>query len=263
MIFLYQGSGAGGFELIGSALPTAEWNRLKRSVCGLLEHRSHQRAADLLRDIPFEVFEATNYFNDEFSVLHISVPLERYVDIDALANNPDDKLAFRHIATAISEVGPFIRHIAVSLDTESGPEPVSLPPLQFTSEVVERALSDAERLLTSAGAVSAVDRVHTALHGYIRNVCQQVSITHKPDASITELFKLLREQHPALQGFGPRTDDIVRTLRAMATVLDSMNSLRNRASVAHPNESLLEEPEAMLVINSARTVLHYIDAKLR
>ena len=49
----------------------------------------------------------------------------------------------------------------------------------------------------------------------------------------------------------------------MATILDSMNSLRNRASVAHPNESLLEDPEAMLVINSARTVLHYIDAKMR
>ncbi|GAH63627.1 unnamed protein product, partial [marine sediment metagenome] len=33
-------------------------------------------------------------------------------------------------------------------------------------------------------------------------------------------------------------------------------------SVAHPNEDLLEKDEAMLVINVARTLLHYLDAKL-
>jgi Abortive infection C-terminus len=38
--------------------------------------------------------------------------------------------------------------------------------------------------------------------------------------------------------------------------------LRNNASVAHPNEALLDEPEAMLAINAARTILHYLDAKL-
>jgi hypothetical protein len=32
---------------------------------------------------------------------------------------------------------------------------------------------------------------------------------------------------------------------------------------SHPNPALLEEPEAMLVINVARTILHYLDEKLR
>jgi hypothetical protein len=45
-------------------------------------------------------------------------------------------------------------------------------------------------------------------------------------------------------------------------VLDAMNPLWNRASLAHPNPPLLAEPEAMLVINAARTILHYLDAKL-
>jgi hypothetical protein len=34
------------------------------------------------------------------------------------------------------------------------------------------------------------------------------------------------------------------------------------ASLAHPNECLIGEPEAMLVVNATRTILHYLDAKL-
>jgi hypothetical protein len=51
-------------------------------------------------------------------------------------------------------------------------------------------------------------------------------------------------------------------LGAMATVVDVLNPLRNKASVAHPNQQLLAEPEALLVINSVRTLLNYLDSKL-
>lgn len=37
-------------------------------------------------------------------------------------------------------------------------------------EIVEKALKDAEVLLTNSGPVSAVDRVHTAMHGYLKSV---------------------------------------------------------------------------------------------
>ena len=48
----------------------------------------------------------------------------------------------------------------------------------------------------------------------------------------------------------------------MGAILDALNPVRNRASVAHPNPSLLEQHEAMLVVNSTRTILHYLDSKL-
>jgi hypothetical protein len=48
----------------------------------------------------------------------------------------------------------------------------------------------------------------------------------------------------------------------VAAILDALNPMRNRASVAHPNPTLLEQPEAMLVVNAARTILHYLDAGL-
>lgn len=141
--------------------------------------------------------------------------------------------------------------------------PIEHPDLQITSEVVERALADAKHLLGSTGATSGVDRAHTALHGYLLAVCKQASIVSKSDASINELFKLILQQHQSLKNSGHRKEDIERVLKAFSTILDALNPLRNRASVAHPNEELLGEAEAMLVINSAWTILHYIDAKLK
>jgi hypothetical protein len=43
--------------------------------------------------------------------------------------------------------------------------------------------------------------------------------------------------------------------------MDALNPIRNTASVAHPNADLLKKDEAMLVVNSARTLLHYLNAK--
>ena len=42
----------------------------------------------------------------------------------------------------------------------------------------------------------------------------------------------------------------------------SLNTLRNQASIAHPNDNILEEAEAILAINSGRTLLNYLDSKL-
>ena len=79
----------------------------------------------------------------------------------------------------------------------------------------------------------------------------------------TGLFKIIVGSDPSFQAKGPRAEDIEKIGRGIASVLDALNPLRNRASLAHPNDSLLDEPEAMLVINSIRTLLHYLNSKLR
>jgi hypothetical protein len=76
------------------------------------------------------------------------------------------------------------------------------------------------------------------------------------------LMKQLRDHHPALSNLGPREQDIVQVLRAVSSIMDSLNPIRNNASVAHPNDQLLDDDEAMLVINVTRSVLHYLDSKL-
>lgn len=139
---------------------------------------------------------------------------------------------------------------------------VEAPELRITSEVVRRAIADAEALMQSGGPTSAVDRVHTELHGYLMAACDDQGITYARDPSILELFKLLKQQHPSLQALGAHQGPIVQVLRSLGAVMDALNPARNRGSVAHPNEELLDGDEAMLFINAARTVLTYLDVKL-
>lgn len=134
--------------------------------------------------------------------------------------------------------------------------------LTITSAVVERAISDAEVLIRENGATSGIDRIHTTLHGYLIAVCDQAGIAHNDSANITALFGLLRQKHPHLQPSGHRSNDVTAVLRGLSSIIDAMNPVRNQASVAHPNPILLEEDEAWLVINAARTFLHYISRKL-
>lgn len=143
-----------------------------------------------------------------------------------------------------------------------GAPAVSSPRPKITTDTVERAIRDAETLIQKSGATSGVDRVHTALHGYLIAACDAAKIPYPKDPDLTQLIKLLRQHHPKLQNAGPRAQDITQVLRSMGAILDALNPVRNRASVAHPNPSLLEQHEAMLVVNSTRTILHYLDSKL-
>jgi hypothetical protein len=138
--------------------------------------------------------------------------------------------------------------------------PGSAPAL--TSDVVLRAIGDAEALLQKGGPTSAVDRVHTSLHGHLRYLCDESGVVYATDDSVVALFKKLRQGHPKLRDLGPRGQDIEKILNACSSILDALNPVRNRASVAHPNEDLLGRNEAQLVINVGRSLLSYLDGKL-
>lgn len=130
-----------------------------------------------------------------------------------------------------------------------------------SSEVVDHALKDADHLLHTRGPVSCVDRLHTALHGYLRDLCGKAGLAFAPDASLTALFKLLRTEHTSFKSLGAQDQEMGRVLASQAATVDALNTLRNRASVAHPNEALLGEPEAMLMVNITRSLFHYLEAK--
>jgi len=138
---------------------------------------------------------------------------------------------------------------------------VDTPVIQHTIEVVFEALKDAEALLKSRGPKSAVDRAHTALHGYLKTLCQNRSVAMPADPTLTAVFKVLREKLPEFSAISPHDAEAKRVLGSMASALDSLNMIRNRGTMAHPNELLLNDAEAMLYINLARTVMAYIEAK--
>ncbi len=162
-------------------------------------------------------------------------------------------------ATRTAELRNEFLQIIQRLETGT-PIPSEVP--RITSEVVSRAIADADLLLRSSGATSGVDRIHTALHGYLIAACRDAGINPAHDASTTALLKALRSSHPKLADLGPRAKDIERVLNSCTNILDAMNPVRNQASMAHPNHELLGYEEALLVINVGRTLLSYLDSKL-
>jgi hypothetical protein len=108
-----------------------------------------------------------------------------------------------------------------------------------------------------------VDRVHTGMHGFLKAACSDAAISFADDANPNHLLKLLLDAHPALQDFGPRGQEIRRMVRTSAAIVDAMGTLRNKASLAHPNEELLDQEEALFVINLARSLLRFLNSKLR
>ncbi|UQD57136.1 abortive infection family protein [Flavobacterium sp. K5-23] len=154
------------------------------------------------------------------------------------------------------EIGELIRRL------ESG-QAVASELLIITNETVERAIQDTKVLLETNGATSSVDRIHTTLHGYLKEVCKQEGITLADDENLTQVFKKLKANHPKLQLGGPRQNDIDQIISSFSNTLDKLNPIRNKASLSHPNEELLEEDEAMFVVNSAQTVLNYLNRKFK
>ncbi len=240
------------------------WTKLRGVAVRLLRARGHARAAEILEQVPFKLREGRNVFSDEFAVLYWAAPLDRYVEAAEWRERKSDHAAFEQIARVVGEVATstYVRFIAVDIDADDGPAAVENPNLTVTTDVVEHALHDAEQLINSTGATSGVDRVHTALHGYLKAVCDDAQLSYPPDPTITKLFRIVRNQHAAFSNLGVHNDAVQRIVMPLASVVDSLNTVRNVGSLAHPNEVLLEEAEAMLVINAARTLLHYLNAKI-
>ncbi|WP_432263010.1 abortive infection family protein [Cupriavidus sp. TMH.W2] len=141
--------------------------------------------------------------------------------------------------------------------------PLVVAPPQSPSEIVRVALEDALTLIQSPnGPASAVDRLHTALHGYFREVCRRAGIEWERKESVTLLFRRLRDRHSAFKKAGPHADDVERILNNMGSTLDTLGKLRNHASVGHANEQLLDRIDATLVVNAVHTIFNYIAAKV-
>ncbi|HEU5075511.1 MAG TPA: abortive infection family protein [Polyangiaceae bacterium] len=139
---------------------------------------------------------------------------------------------------------------------------VQIDDLSIQSAAVDEAIRDAATLIRDRGNTSGIDRVHTALHGYLKALCRHHGVVVDENADAARLLKALRQSVANLQPSGPRSTDVARIHGALATIVDALNPIRNQASLAHPNESLLPIAEAALVIDAARSVMNYLNRKL-
>lgn len=156
MITLYHGSGAVDFELLGNTLDEQEHESLMLNARQILRVRGEDTAVEYLEHSAFRVAEGTNHFNDEFHVLVAQVPLQEYENFRMVANQPEAQRAFRQIAEVLTEIGPYIRFIAVGLKHLS-PESWDVF-ICHASEEKENIVEPLYRHLDSAGIRCWYDR---------------------------------------------------------------------------------------------------------
>lgn len=139
---------------------------------------------------------------------------------------------------------------------------VTLTTPAASSAVVAHALKDATALLETRGAVSAFDRVHTALHGYLKEACLRVPVEVQPLATTSQILKLLRQKHPAFSDLGEQHESLNKIMHGISAIIEGLSTQRNRASLAHANDHLLSPEDALLAINAAKTLIQFLDSKL-
>ncbi|HKM66281.1 MAG TPA: hypothetical protein VJX70_03875 [Candidatus Acidoferrum sp.] len=155
-------------------VPTVEWEALRRNALRLMKGRfCYDGSLNHLKDTPYELWRGTNGFGDEFELLYYKADIEAYTELER-ENDHNEYLhdhAYPDIANALEQLGRPIRFIAVELDVGGDVRSVAAPDgLVVTSAVVEAALTDAETLIRTSGPANALDRVHTALHGYLEAI---------------------------------------------------------------------------------------------
>jgi hypothetical protein len=238
-----------------------DWDRVLESACQLLEGQSNRGLADFVRRSGFSPRHASNSDGENFNVIVAEVDNLEYGRITKLMPDDQWRCDFASAAKALAEVGFRIKAIAVARQMSTTPSVVDTPHPRITNTAVARALDDASVLIRRIGPSSAVDRIHTSFHGHLKEVCDRAGLPYSKDAGVSELFKVLREQHPKFRATSAHAKEMERILKAMATIVDTVGTLRNRASGAHPNPDALSDNDATLVINIVKSLLSYIDSK--
>jgi hypothetical protein len=120
MIRLY-GKG-GGYQRLQPALTDEELDSLLFNASQILVSRAETQAAGLLAAFSFMLHDATNDFDDEFTVLETRVALRQYEYLREAVKSADTRRAFSQIADVIAEIGPYVRYIACQLDRSEPPD---------------------------------------------------------------------------------------------------------------------------------------------
>ncbi len=127
------------------------------------------------------------------------------------------------------------------------------------TNVITQAISDAELFMKEGKYSSAFDRVHTAFHGYLRKILDDMDVEHEESETINQLYNKLHGEIGHRIEPKPVADLIKTLIRSASGVISSINDIRNRHSLSHPNEKVIGENEALLAIKIIKELANYIN----
>lgn len=192
-------------------------------------------------------------WNTYCSILHIQVPIDKQ---ECFIKEKDNILG---VAKSIygKQGDNFLTDIDIGILIEHY-EVIDFSSISLT-EVIDKAIADAELFMQQGKYDSAFDRIHTAFHGYLRKLLDNKKVAYEESDTLSQLYTKLHTKINAEIGSSAIADLIKTTLRSASGIISSMNDLRNRHSLSHPNDDLLDKREAEMVIALIKTVSDYIN----
>lgn len=166
-----------------------------------------------------------------------------------------------YLSTKVRRLEPTLYDLIESYIDGELQKNVSSPELANQNENIYNALADAELLIKNRGPEFAYDRMHNAVHSFMRQVCDNNSISYADTDGITKLLKMINSHLKAIPADG-RNDTVFNMLRSANSIMDGTNYLRNHNSLAHPTQRLLNSTDALFAINLAKSIITYVDGLL-
>ena len=191
-------------------------------------------------------------WNTYCAFLHIQVPVENY---ELIKNNESKILSIAEIVFG-RQGDYFLTDIEIGIIV-SKHEVIDFSGISIT-KAISKAIEDAEFFMQQGKYDSAFDRVHTAFHGYLRKKLDDLNEKYEESDTLNQLYNKLHNyvsEHIATDQSGL----IKTTLRSASGVINSINELRNRHSLVHPNDSIISEREAELCIKLVKELSDYIE----
>lgn len=147
---------------------------------------------------------------------------------------------------------------SLSASVNSG-TPLDFSPFYSISEAIDTAIKDANTLIKEGSFVSAIDRIHTAFHGYLESLLNKHGVEYNKSDTVQTLYSKLHSYYE--DSIEPKEiATIVKTLlRGASGIVNSINDIRNTYSVSHPNEDLVHDREAKLMAKLVLDVVQYIE----
>lgn len=193
-------------------------------------------------------------WNTYCSILHIQAPIEKQNSFIGEKHNILD------IAESIygRQGDNYLTNIDIGILIEHY-EVIDFSSISLT-EVVSKAIADAELLMGQGKYDSAFDRVHTAFHGYLRKVLDNKGVAYEESDTLSQLYSKLHSEISSNIGSANIAELIKKSLRSASGIIASINELRNRHSLSHPNDELLQKREAEFSIKLIKDLSDYINS---
>lgn len=127
------------------------------------------------------------------------------------------------------------------------------------TQAINQSINDAQVLMREGSFSSAVDRIHTAFHAYLRDLLDLHGVTHSEGDTLQQLYSKLHKCYESEIKPQEVADLIKTAVRSGSGIVSSINDIRNRHTVSHPNSNLIQQREAILVISMVKCIVDYLE----